>query len=151
MDENNKKLFREDLIFLDVNILNKNDMFDFIYNKLFQKKIVKSSWLKSVKEREGKYPTGLPTEPFGIAIPHCNPEHVNIETVSIIRFKNEIEFIEMGKENIVKCKFAFVITMKGARQVSILSDLMALFQDEKSMELLLSSDKQELIKLINEL
>ena len=38
---------------------------------------VKESFEKAVLDREKIFPTGLPTKPIGVAIPHTDAEHVN--------------------------------------------------------------------------
>ena len=152
MDKSNKALFREDLIFLDVDLKDTEQVFDFIYNKLFERGIVKESFLNGIKERESKYPTGLPTKPYCVAIPHCNPENVNTESVSIIRFNDTVRFGEMGKiDQYLDCKFAFVLTMKGVKQVSILSDLINVFQSESTMDKILKLDEKAIFDFIQEL
>ncbi len=149
MDKSNKELFKEELIFLDVEADDKFDFFKKIAEKLYNFGYVKDSFYDGLVEREKNYPTGLPTQPFCIAIPHCNPEHVIKESVSVVRFKEAISFGEMGQENKeILCKFAFVLTMKGVRQVAILSDLMKLFSDSSFMEKLNTSSKQEVKELI---
>ena len=62
-----------DLIYLDPTYTSQHDLFVSLFQQLYEKGFVQASFLQAIEEREGKYPTALPTEPFPIAIPHTDP------------------------------------------------------------------------------
>jgi len=149
MDKNSKSFFKENLIFLDLEFSNRIEFLQFIGAKLYEKRYVKSTFTEGLITREQKYPTGLPSIPYAVAIPHCEPQHVITNTISIVRFKNPIKFLEMGtldKEILVN--FAFVLTLDGKQQVVILKDLMKLFMDSEFMEKIKLADEDEVKELI---
>jgi len=57
---------------------------------------VKNSFMKAVLDREVIFPTGLPTQPYGIAIPHTDAEHVNQGAIAVGVLKYSVVFTEMG-------------------------------------------------------
>lgn len=152
MDKNNKLFFKDDLIFLDIEFNTQIDFLNFIGKELNEKGYVKPSFTQALITREGKYPTGLPSVPFAVAIPHCEPQHVITNTISIIRFSKPIKFLEMGTlDKEIFVKFAFVLTLDGKQQVVILKDLMSLFMNSEFMEKMSIADLDEVKKLIREI
>ncbi len=152
MDKNSKAFFHEDLIYLDLEISDRYEFLRFIGNELIQKGYVHETFTESLLKREEKYPTGLPSSPYAVAIPHCEPQHVKANTISIVRFKMPISFYEMGTlDKEISVKFAFVLTLDGQKQVVILRDLMKLFMDAEFMEKLYSADENQIKQLINEI
>jgi len=152
MDKNSKSFFKENLIFLDLEFNNQIEFLQFIGTELYEKGYVKSTFTEGLITREKKYPTGLPSTPYAVAIPHCEPQHVISNTISIIRFKNPIKFLEMGtldKEILVN--FAFVLTLDGKQQVVILKDLMKLFMDSEFMEKIVIANEDEVKELIRKI
>ena len=59
---------------------------------------VKDSFGEAVLEREKVFPTGLPTEPIGIAIPHTDAEHVKRGAIAVGVLPAPVQFTEMGCE-----------------------------------------------------
>ena len=152
MDKNSKAFFKENLIFLDIDFADQFEFLDFIGTELNKKGYVKSSFTEGLISREKKYPTGLPAIPYAVAIPHCEPQHVITNTISIVRFKNPIRFLEMGTlDKEIFVKFAFVLTLDGKQQVVILKDLMKLFMDKGFMEKLCLANEDEVKALIKEI
>jgi len=152
MDKNSKTFFKDNLIFLDLDFRDRFEFLEFIGIELLTKGYVKESFIKGLITREEKYPTGLPSIPFAVAIPHCEPQHVINNTISVIRFKNPIKFLEMGTlDKEIFVKFAFVLTLDGKQQVVILKDLMSLFMDSVFMERLSLASVEEVKELIREI
>ena len=48
---------------------------------MVEKGFVKESYIEAVQEREKVFPTGLPMEALGVAIPHTDSIHVNKKAV----------------------------------------------------------------------
>ncbi|MFR0063869.1 MAG: PTS sugar transporter subunit IIA [Veillonella parvula] len=51
-----------------------------------------------IQDREKEYPTGLPSTPPGIAIPHANYEMVNKTTLAIATLKEPALFHNMERQ-----------------------------------------------------
>jgi PTS system galactitol-specific IIA component len=57
---------------------------------------VKASFGQACLDREKVFPTGLPTQPVGIAIPHTDCEHVERGAIAVGILPEPVEFTEMG-------------------------------------------------------
>ncbi|MDI9217359.1 PTS sugar transporter subunit IIA [Clostridium tertium] len=121
----------KDLIFINENY---NDCFEFLENisdRLLNYGYVKESFKDAIIEREKIFPTGLPVEPIGVAIPHCNSEHVNKAGIVFVKFKDDVKFISMEGEGKVNVKIAFVLLVKEKeKQVEVLQKLMEVISNE---------------------
>lgn len=152
MDKNSKAFFKDNLVFLDLDFADQFEFLEFIGAELYNKGYVKSSFTEGLISRELKYPTGLPSIPYAVAIPHCEPQHVITNTISIVRFINPVKFLEMGTlDKEIYVKFAFVLTLDGKQQVVILKDLMRLFMDKSFMEKICIANEDEVKSLIKEI
>jgi PTS system galactitol-specific IIA component len=150
MDRSNLALFDEKRIFLDLEFSSQQAFFEFISEKLYQQGMVKESFLEGISEREKKYPTGLPSSPFPVAIPHCDPIHVIQNSISIVRFKKPIMFEEMGNPgSVLAVDFAFVLTLDGKLQSPILKELMKIFMSEEVMKKLKTADVMSVLGTIS--
>ena len=149
-----KKLFSNDLIFLNVDYKTKEELVEDISKKLKEDNRVKDTFLKAITDREIEYPTGLPIEPIGVAIPHTDPEHVIEPCIVIIKPNNPIMFKEMGQgENDIPCKFIFMLVIKNnGEQVELLQNLISIFVNEENMNLLNNcKNEKEIYELIQTL
>jgi len=57
---------------------------------------VRETFAQAVLEREKVFPTGLPTQPIGIAIPHTDAEHVKRAALAVGILPQPVQFEEMG-------------------------------------------------------
>jgi len=60
---------------------------------------VSEEFAEDVWEREKIFPTGLPTQPFGVAIPHADPDHVKQSAVCLGILNSPVFFNQMGMES----------------------------------------------------
>jgi len=104
---------------------------------------VSSEYADAMWEREQKFSSAIG---LGFAIPHGTDEsrgHVKFDQLVFLRLREEIQW---GDER-VKCVLG--IASQGDGHVEILGNFAELVQDEKSLEVLLSSrDKSEVRDLI---
>ena len=84
------------LIFLDLDVQNKEEAISFLAQKLFETGKVKNTYLQAVLDREKSYPTGLSFGDYAIAMPHTFAEHVNEPCIAVARLKNTVKFVQMG-------------------------------------------------------
>jgi len=85
-------------IIVKTNIIAK-DAYDAIRQlatQLYSLSLVTESFIEAVCQREKIYPTGLPFEGMGIAIPHTDPEHVIKNCFAIGKLSKPTNFHEMG-------------------------------------------------------
>ena len=63
---------------------NQNELFEAMFNKMYEAGVVKDDYLAAVKEREENYPTGLLVGNTGFAIPHTDSSKVNYIRIYVI-------------------------------------------------------------------
>ena len=126
---------KKDLIWLDADFHTKEELFKAVGKKFGELGYVKNSFSDALAEREKNFPTGLATEPFQVAIPHTDPEHVIKEAVSCIRLKNPLKFKDVGDdENDINAEFVFVLCiMEPEKQIDVLKALVEALSNEKIM------------------
>lgn len=138
----------KDLIFINESY---NDCFEFLENisdRLQKDGYVKDTFKESIIEREKIFPTGLPVEPIGVAIPHCNSEHVNEAGIVLVKFKYDVKFNSMDGIGDVDVKIAFVLLVKEKeKQVEVLQKLMEVISNGDLLTKIYNENENE--KLIN--
>ena len=146
-------IFKENLIFLDYIA---NDQFDFLSkmtNYLVEEKYVLPSYLDAILSREKNYPTGLPSEPFPVAIPHGDPEHVINPCIVVVRPQNPIPFGEMGtSDSTINAKYIFMLVVKKVEnQITMLQTMIDMFMSEEAMlKLDRANSAPEIMAVLNE-
>ena len=110
---------------------------------------VKDSFSHAVLEREQVFPTGLPTKPIGIAIPHTDAEHVNSDAIAIGILKEPVQFEEMGTSGGSTFVDVSIITMLAisnpSQMIPLLSQLAKSYQDGDFLNSLYNEDRVDMI------
>ncbi|MDO4474456.1 MAG: PTS sugar transporter subunit IIA [Eubacteriales bacterium] len=109
----------------------KFDTLDQMGKLMVEKGFVKESYVEAVKEREKVFPTGLPMEAFGVAIPHTDSIHVNKKAIMCGIFEQPNEFVMMGTDDDkVQCEMAFMLAIISPDdQIAMLAQLVETCQD----------------------
>ncbi len=89
-------VFREENILFNLNIPTKEEAIKAIVEKMVENGSVNREYFSDVMNRENKYPTGLPTVPIGIAIPHANSGHVLQSDVGLVFLEKSVKFTNMA-------------------------------------------------------
>jgi galactitol PTS system EIIA component len=128
-NESNNHMFFEDLILLDKNFQDTNQFFDFTFPILKSGGYVNHSFLDAIKQRESLFPTALPTEPYVVAMPHTDVEHVIRPFIFFIRAKGTIPWYEMANnDNLLKANFVFLLGFNQKNgHIDLLQTLMSCF------------------------
>ncbi|MCR4398894.1 MAG: PTS sugar transporter subunit IIA [Firmicutes bacterium] len=102
---------------------------------------VKDSFLEAVLAREREYPTGLPTRPVAVAIPHADPGHCIVPCLAVARLIEPVAFGNMGAESgVVDVSLVFLIGLTaGGDHVSFLGRLAGVFRREDEIERLMKA------------
>ena len=109
-----------ELILMDIEAKTDQEAIEILAKHLYEKGIVKESYIDAVKEREKVFSTGLNFEEMGIAIPHTDSIHVNRQAIAV----------GMPEEP-VKCEMMFMMAIeKPESQVDFLGRMMDIFQSE---------------------
>ena len=106
---------------------------------------VSEQYVVSLLRREEYSPTGLPTTPFGVALPHTDPEYVLKPCIIVLKLKKPVSFREMGNpDSCVHARYIFgLVFEEGKKQMPFLSKLMLLVGDPLSMEKLDKAQTRE--------
>jgi PTS system galactitol-specific IIA component len=83
--------------------------------------------------RELTFPTGLPTLPFAVAIPHADPDHVNSSAVAVGCLQSPVQFSQMGTDGSAKLDVhvVFLLAIKEReKQVEMIQQLMTVVQNQ---------------------
>ncbi len=103
--------------------------------------------------REQTFPTGLPTQPTGIAIPHADADNVIKSAITIGILKRPVSFSQMGTDGstTVSVQIIFVLAIKEReKQVDMISQLVRLIQSPELLSSLLQvKNAKEVVELIN--
>ena len=141
--------FGKSLVFIDVAFDTAEQVIRFGADELYKTGYVKESYGASVAERERDFPTGLPTEPYGIAIPHTNSSLKN--GLCMLRLKSPVRFRQMGDEDEdVDARLVILLAVEsGDGHMDLLTDLMELFSDEELLEKIASAEtKEDILSLL---
>jgi len=105
---------------------------------------VSAEFADDVWKREQAMPTGLPTQPFAIAIPHADPDHVNQSAVGIGVLRAPVAFSQMGMNSstVLQVRIVFLLAIKEReKQVEMIQQLVSLIQDPQLLnDLLIAKD-----------
>lgn len=144
-------MFCLDNIFLDKKLSTKKEIFEFMQDKLAAKGFVYDTYAEALEERERDNPTGLPTVPFGIAIPHTDTRFVKKPCIIMIRLKTGVQFEQMGNPgNPVDARFVFGLCFTdGRRQVELLAGIIEMTQNLNDMNLLeQTQDRNKIMEVV---
>ncbi|QWQ39547.1 PTS sugar transporter subunit IIA [Gemella sp. zg-570] len=140
-----QQYFSKENIYLNVAGNSFEEVLKNVTEILEKKGAVKDSFYNAVLEREKVFPTGLEFPKYSIAIPHTDPQHVNVNSIVVIKPKNSVIFKDMGnnsKELSVGVILLLLIS-KSEDQVSVLSSIIKKFADADCYNKILSSSSQE--------
>lgn len=131
-----EELLKEELIVINMKAKNSDESINKLSKILYEKGFVKESYIQGVLEREKNFPTGLPTEGVGVAIPHTDAEHVNNPAIAIAVLEEPVAFKMMGGiEQEVEVQILFMLAIKESKtQIELLQKLMNIFQDKEILE-----------------
>ncbi len=90
--------------------------------------------------REATFPTGLPTAPIAVAIPHADPTHVLSSALAIGTLSSPVKFSQMGTDGSIRLdvQLEFLLAIKESeKQVEMIQQLMAVIQNPDVLEAML--------------
>lgn len=152
MQYNLKDLISTEHILLNLNASNSQETINSMAHVLERSGCVTKEFALDVWNREKKYPTGLPTVPFGIAIPHADPDHILKTSLCIATLKKPVKFKQMGTDNSIDIdvKAIFLLAIKEReKQVEMIQELINLIQKPDFLSKMISvKDKQEIVYLL---
>ena len=113
---------------------------------------VTPAFAADVWKRELTFPTGLPTEPLAVAMPHADPDHVNQSAVGIAVLESPVRFRQMGTDGsaVLDVPIVFLLAIKEReKQVEMIQELVSVIQNPSLLKALAAAkDAQEVVELI---
>lgn len=124
------KTIYKDLLFCNYEADTFDQVITFLGSKLFEAKKVSSDFVENVLKREYGFPTGLPTKPYGVAIPHTEQEYVYDSCLSFCTLKHPVMFKSiLGDGSDIPVKFVFLLASKDSEgHMSFMKNIMTAFQ-----------------------
>lgn len=145
-------LLRLDHILVGGKASNAQDAIKWLTHPLIQSGHVTPEFADDVWRREQIFPTGLPTQPLAVAIPHADPDHVNKSAVCIGVLQSPVQFRQMGTDGslILDPRIIFLLAIKEKeKQVGMIQQLIALIQAPSLLEgLVTAKNSQEVMVLV---
>lgn len=127
-------IFKRELMSLDIKSLGQEDVINLMYKKLYELGYVTKEYREAILLREKEFPTGLPTEPEAVAIPHVDSEYICKPFIYFVRLQEPINWYEMGSDNIVSVKYIFALGFNDEiNHISGLQNLIDKVQNDKFM------------------
>lgn len=103
-----------------------------------------------VLAREETFPTGLPTEPVGVAIPHTDHRHVRRNAIGLGILPEPVNFADMGGgPEPVPVRVVFLLALgESNKQLNVLGWITDLIQDGDFMQELLAMNDEDVYRSI---
>ena len=129
-----------ELVRLDVEAGSAADAIRAVGASLVAGGYVEERYVAAAVEREAAFPTGLPTAPEAIALPHADPPGVLHPAIAVARLRHPVEFVEMATEgHRLPVRLLLLLALQSKDQATVLGALVRGFQDGELLELLTSS------------
>lgn len=131
--------FDEQLVVIGQSFRSKEEVVHELASRLLGQGCVLPSYEEAVLRREASFPTGLPTEPICVAIPHADPEYCVHPALGLALLPEPVTFGLMGDEEAtVEASVVFLLALKADKQLTFLTQLAALFQTPETLSALAS-------------
>jgi PTS system galactitol-specific IIA component len=115
---------------------------------------VMDTYADAVLAREREFPTGLPTEGAGVAIPHCDPGHVITPTVAFATLVRPVTFGLMAGEEgeTVEIDIVMMLAIKDPeQQIEVLRRVCTVVQDpDLLIGLKSATSKEQVLELLQQ-
>jgi len=124
---------------------NKKEVLEELSKVMLEKGFVKKNYIDAIYEREKVFPTGLPTDDIGVAIPHTDYFYVEDTAIGIGILEKPVEFNVMGDlESTVDVEILFMLAIKDPDgQLKVLQNLIDLFQDGHTLQYIKNNENEE--------
>lgn len=139
-----------EVVVLDGDADNLEDAIRYAGEVMCQQGLVRDNYADKCIEREKTFSTGLPTN-IPVAIPHTDEKYVNRDCLCFQRMKNPVMAVEIGGSTELPCQMVINMGLTGSgTQVTMLSKMMEVLQDEEFMEVCLKHSPEDVKKKVLE-
>jgi PTS system galactitol-specific IIA component len=154
MDQNFIKLFNEKMMRVGAQAANTEEAIKLLGAMMADEGFVEETYWEDVYKREQTFPTGLPTQPVAIAIPHADPDRVIKSGIAIAVFSHPVKFRIMGSNepDELDVPVVFMLALKDFKQqTAVIRDLLMLIQSKTIIsDIYLAKTTQEILKVIQQ-
>lgn len=139
-------LFKPELVFINSDLQTRQQVLDFLYDKLEEQDVVRSDFRAKMFKREKMYSTAIGG---GIAIPHPIKFAAKVSNVAFLQLKRQIVWDD--NDNKIQLVFLLAINEKEYPKIQTLFNFLADLQSDTRFYNSISkcSDSNETIKVIN--
>ncbi|NPV69240.1 MAG: PTS sugar transporter subunit IIA [Firmicutes bacterium] len=125
----------KDLVLINLEARDKAEVVLSLARLLERRGYVKPSFGPAVLSREERFPTGLPTTPVGVAIPHADAVHCLSASMAAATLARPVKFGLMGDDcKCVDVGVVFLLALTDAgRQAEFLARLTGMFSDPQRL------------------
>jgi PTS system galactitol-specific IIA component len=147
-------LLLKDHVLLDLNSQDSDGAIEALVSAMNKTGHVNLTYAQDVIEREKIFPTGLPTEPIPVAIPHSDPGQVLHSAVALAVLDQPVAFGLMGTDGTetVQAKIVILLAIKEQeKQVELLQQLIRVIQTgELLTQLIEAKDSGQTVDILKE-
>jgi PTS system galactitol-specific IIA component len=140
------ELLDKDLIILNSNSSDYSEVFKQLGSIMIEKGYANNNYIEGLLNRESEFPTGIPVEPIGVAIPHTDSSFVKQSKIGLMTLENSVEFGAMGGSDSDKVHVKLVILLgfaDGKHHLNALQNIIQLIQDSSFVDELISVNSKE--------
>lgn len=143
----NKLKLGEKLVHFFTNSVTREEAILTLATLLYDCGYVRDTYPTAVIEREKNFPTGLPTQPVGVAIPHTDSEHVVTSALAIGILSHPVTFQEMGSfDGEVDVEVISMLAISDPTKImTVLKDLAMAYQDQEFLQNLKAAADQAMV------
>lgn len=117
----------------------------YISEVLYEKGIVKDTYLNALLEREKIYPTGVLLDGYAVAIPHCDAAHTHRPAIFIVRPASPVTFDRADDCATVDVSLIIsLVVTHPADQLELLKALFSNLQNKQFYQFLLNASQREI-------
>ncbi len=132
-----KDLIRKELLLLHPEVSDGETTIRRLVDSMTKAGFVDGRFAEDVLLREKTFPTGLPTVPLAIAMPHADPDYVHGSAVGVAVLDSPVKFGQMGTDGSIQVEahLVFLLAIKEReKQVTLIGELMGLVQTPSLLE-----------------
>jgi len=133
MDQNFINLFDERMMRVGAHAASTEEAIKLLGGIMAEAGFVEEVYWEDVYKREQTFPTGLPTLPVAIAIPHADPDRVIKSGIAVAVFDQPVKFRIMGSNDPdeLEVPVIFMLALKDFKQqTAVIRDLLTLIQSK---------------------
>lgn len=134
------------LVYRDLEFSDKNEVLNFLAEKLYDEKFVKEGYQEAIIKREVEYPTALPAE-IKVAIPHCDHNLVNEPAIAMGVLKNTVDFQAMDDPSMtLGVKIVIMLALNEPHgHITMLQKIIGLIQNTELLNKMIEAESDEFI------